>query len=74
MLISGVSKVGPRNAQTGRSAAPRASRPQAAAPSSVAAAPARYDAGEGVDEDDPLVRGQPLGMTLAAAQAAYASN
>jgi hypothetical protein len=73
MLISGVSKVGPRNAQTGRSAAPRASRPQASAPS-ASAAPARYDAGEGVDDDDPLVRGQPLGMTLAAAQAAYASN
>jgi len=73
MLISGISKVGPRGAQTGRSAAPRAARSQAPAPSSAAAAPARYDLGEGVD-DDPFVRGQPLGMTLASAQAAYASN
>ena len=72
MLISGISKVGPRNAQPGRSAAPRAARPQASAPS-AAAAPARYDLGESVD-DDPLLRGQPLGMTVAAAQAAYASN
>jgi hypothetical protein len=73
MLISGVSKLGSRSAQTGRSAAPRASRPQVSAPSSVTAVPARHDFGEGAD-DDPLLRGQPLGMTVAAAQAAYASN
>jgi hypothetical protein len=74
MLISGVSRVGPRNAPAGRSAAPRASRPQAPTPVSVSAIPAQDEAGEGADGDDPLVRGQQLGMTLAAAQAAYASN
>jgi hypothetical protein len=74
MLISSISRVGPRSAQTGRSAAPRASRPQASTPVAVPGVSIQDEAGEGADGDDPLARGQQLGMTLAAAQAAYASN
>jgi hypothetical protein len=73
MLISSISRVGARNAQASRSASPRASRPPTSAPTSSSAGPAQTEADDG-DLDDPYVRGQQLGMTLAAAQAAYASN
>lgn len=73
MLISSISKVGARSAQASRSASPRASRPSPSTPASASAGPALIEADDG-DPDDPYLRGQPLGMTLAAAQAAYASN
>ena len=73
MLISSISAVGPRSARASRSASPRASREPTSAPASASAGPAQDEADDG-DLDDPFMRAQQLGMTLAAAQAAYASN
>jgi hypothetical protein len=74
MLISSISAVGPRSARASRSASPRASRESTSAPASVSVGPAQDEADDGGDLDDPFMRAQQLGMTLAAAQAAYASN
>jgi hypothetical protein len=74
MLIAGISRVGPRTPYASRAAAPRASQTLTSAPASSAAEPVEYQVGEGGEADDLAIRSQQLGMTLAAAQAAYASN
>ena len=71
MLIPGISQVGERIPNARRwVAAARATRPQASAP---APATAEVIAGADRDADDPSVWAPEQGMTLAAAQAAYAS-
>ncbi|WP_158818039.1 hypothetical protein [Methylocapsa sp. S129] len=72
MPISAISLVDQRTLNSGRwIAAARANRPQQAAP-----APATVEAVaiDGRDEDDASTWGPQRAMTLAAAQAAYASN
>ncbi len=75
MLIPSISRVGPRTLYAGRSApVTRANRPPGAVSAQAAAEPAEADARDDGDPDDTSASATPQGMTLAGAQAAYASN
>jgi hypothetical protein len=75
MLIPSISRVGSRTLYAGRSApATRASRPPSGASTQAAAEPAQADPSDDGEADDASVSATQEGMTLAGAQAAYASN
>ena len=74
MLIPEISQVGGRTSDSGRrepAAKPRRPSPEAAAPAEIE--PAELEASDDIAADDWTAAPQP-GMTLAGAQAAYASN
>jgi hypothetical protein len=74
MLIPSISRVGSRTLYAGRPApAARTNRPRSAASAQAAAEPAQADAPDD-EPDDASPSATPEGMTLAGAQAAYASN
>ena len=75
MLIPGISQVGARSPFAGRSAADaQARRPRKAASAQAPAEPAEVNARDDGDADEISASAPQQGMTLAAAQAAYASN
>jgi hypothetical protein len=75
MLIPSISRVDSRTHYARRSPTDaRAGRPPASVPAQAAAEPAETDARDDGDPDDASAPATQQGMTLADAQAAYASN